>query len=212
MNESPYDTAWATTMMSQQYSGANGYVVYPLGQKANEAGHRPGRRLGKTLGGCVASSITVKNLPEGPATFIAGRRKKHGAAPTIFRAGGVSTAAFPCHAKGREGKSWRMVREPPTSAKVTKQNCGGERWSKLWAQRPCKTASPRCTGLPRAKAAGERADRRFSTGRASESDPRRPGRTAYQLEGGPALAPRTIAHLPAKGDDAGRCAPATNRA
>ena len=71
-----YDTAWATTLISQ-YLASDGYVV-SLQNCINEPTVAGIVGWGKTLG-CIASSITV-NLPE-PGLVHRGAAK-HGAAHT----------------------------------------------------------------------------------------------------------------------------------
>jgi 2-dehydropantoate 2-reductase len=170
-----YDTAWATTLISQ-YLSPGGFVV-SLQNCMNEETIAGVVGWGKTLG-CIASSITV-NLPD-PGHIHRGAGK-HGAAHTVFRAGEV------------HGRTTRRAEEvcrlvgTADSAKVT-ENLWGERWSKLVTNVMGNGLSA-CTGLSGWQMLQDEAVRRFATRLGSEAI--RVGQAlGYALE--------DIMHLPAE--------------
>ena len=170
-----YDTAWATTLISQ-YLAPDGFVV-SLQNCMNEETVAGVVGWGKTLG-CIASSITV-NLPD-PGHIHRGAGK-HGAAHTVFRAGEV------------HGRTTRRAEEvcrlvgTADSAKVT-ENLWGERWSKLVTNVMGNGLSA-CTGLSGSQMLQNEPVRRFATRLGSEAI--RVGQAlGYALE--------DIMHLPAE--------------
>jgi 2-dehydropantoate 2-reductase len=170
-----YDTAWATTLISQ-YLAPDGFVV-SLQNCMNEETIAGVVGWGKTLG-CIASSITV-NLPD-PGHIHRGAGK-HGAAHTVFRAGEV------------HGRTTRRAEEvcrlvgTADSAKVT-ENLWGERWSKLVTNVMGNGLSA-CTGLSGWQMLQNEPVRRFATRLGSEAI--RVGQAlGYALE--------DIMHLPAE--------------
>jgi 2-dehydropantoate 2-reductase len=170
-----YDTAWATTLISQ-YLAPDGFVV-SLQNCMNEETIAGVVGWGKTLG-CIASSITV-NLPD-PGHIHRGAGK-HGAAHTVFRAGEV------------HGRTTRRAEEvcrlvgTADSAKVT-ENLWGERWSKLVTNVMGNGLSA-CTGLSGGQMLQNEPVRRFATRLGSEAI--RVGQAlGYALE--------DIMHLPAE--------------
>jgi 2-dehydropantoate 2-reductase len=170
-----YDTAWATTLISQ-YLAPDGFVV-SLQNCMNEETIAGVVGWGKTLG-CIASSITV-NLPD-PGHIHRGAGK-HGAAHTVFRAGEV------------HGRTTRRAEEvcrlvgTADSAKVT-ENLWGERWSKLVTNVMGNGLSA-CTGLSGSQMLQNEPVRRFATRLGSEAI--RVGQAlGYALE--------HIMHLPAE--------------
>jgi len=169
-----YDTAWATTLISQ-YLAPDGFVV-SLQNCMNEETIAGIVGWGKTLG-CIASSITV-NLPD-PGHIHRGAGK-HGDAHTVFRAGEV------------HGRTTRRAEEvcrlvgTADSAKVT-ENLWGERWSKLVTNVMGNGLSA-CTGLSGWQMLQNEPVRRFATRLGSEAI--RVGQAlGYALE--------DIMHLPA---------------
>ena len=170
-----YDTAWATTLISQ-YLAADGFVV-SLQNCMNEETIARVVGWGKTLG-CIASSITV-NLPD-PGHIHRGAGK-HGAAHTVFRAGEVHGRAT-----RRAEEVCRLV-GTADSAKVT-ENLWGERWSKLVTNVMGNGLSA-CTGLSGSEMLQNEPVRRFATRLGSEAI--RVGQAlGYALE--------DIMHLPAE--------------
>ena len=170
-----YDTAWATTLISQ-YLAPDGFVV-SLQNCMNEETIAGVVGWGKTLG-CIASSITV-NLPD-PGHIHRGAGK-HGAAHTVFRAGEVHGRAT-----RRAEEVCRLV-GTADSAKVT-ENLWGERWSKLVTNVMGNGLSA-CTGLSGSEMLQNEPVRRFATRLGSEAI--RVGQAlGYALE--------DIMHLPAE--------------
>ena len=170
-----YDTAWATTLISQ-YLAPDGFVV-SLQNCMNEETIAGVIGWGKTLG-CIASSITV-NLPD-PGHIHRGAGK-HGAAHTVFRAGEVHGRAT-----RRAEEVCRLV-GTADSAKVT-ENLWGERWSKLVTNVMGNGLSA-CTGLSGSEMLQNEPVRRFATRLGSEAI--RVGQAlGYALE--------DIMHLPAE--------------
>ena len=170
-----YDTAWATTLISQ-YLAPDGFVV-SLQNCMNEETIAGVVGWGKTLG-CIASSITV-NLPD-PGHIHRGAGK-HGAAHTVFRAGEVHGRAT-----RRAEEVCRLV-GTADSAKVT-ENLWGERWSKLVTNVMGNGLSA-CTGLSGWQMLQNEPVRRFATRLGSEAI--RVGQAlGYALE--------DIMHLPAE--------------
>ena len=181
-----YDTAWATTLISQ-YLAPDGFVV-SLQNCMNEETIAGVVGWGKTLG-CIASSITV-NLPD-PGHIHRGAGK-HGAAHTVFRAGEVHGRVTP-----RAEEVCRLVAFAD-SAKVT-SNLWGERWSKLVAN-AMQNGLSACTGLPGGEMLKNDPIRRFSTKLGSEAI--RVGQAlGYELEEILHLDPETIARA-GEGDEA----------
>ena len=128
-----YDTAWATTLISQ-YLAAGAFVV-SLQNGMNEETIASVVGWGKTLG-CIASQISVE-LYE-PAHVHRGV-KKGGEAHTVFRVGEVHGRTT-----DRAREVCRLVAYGD-SAKVT-DNLWGERWSKLVAN-SMQNGLSACTGL-----------------------------------------------------------------
>src|SRR5215813_7433960 len=181
-----YDTAWATTLISQ-YLAPDAFVV-SLQNCINEPAIAGVVGWGKTLG-CIASSITV-NLPE-PGLIHRGAAK-HGAAHTVFRAGEVHGRITP-----RAEEVCRLVAFAD-SAKVT-SNLWGERWSKLVAN-AMQNGLSACTGLGGGDMLKSDPIRRFATRLGSEAI--RVGQAqGYQLEEILHLPPETIART-GEGDEA----------
>jgi 2-dehydropantoate 2-reductase len=170
-----YDTAWATTLISQ-YLAPDGFVV-SLQNCMNEETVAGIVGWGKTLG-CIASSITV-NLPD-PGHIHRGAGK-HGAAHTVFRAGEV------------HGRTTRRAEEvcrlvgTADSAKVT-ENLWGERWSKLVTNVMGNGLSA-CTGLSGWQMLQNEPVRRFAT---------RLGGEAIRVGQALGYALEDIMHLPAE--------------
>ena len=170
-----YDTAWATTLISQ-YLAADGFVV-SLQNCMNEETVAGIVGWGKTLG-CIASSITV-NLPD-PGHIHRGAGK-HGAAHTVFRAGEVHGRAT-----RRAEEVCRLV-GTADSAKVT-ENLWGERWSKLVTNVMGNGLSA-CTGLSGWQMLQNEPVRRFAT---------RLGGEAIRVGQALGYALEDIMHLPAE--------------
>jgi len=181
-----YDTAWATTLISQ-YLAPDGFVV-SLQNCMNEETIAGVVGWGKTLG-CIASSITV-NLPD-PGHIHRGAGK-HGAAHTVFRAGEVHGRAT-----RRAEEVCRLV-GTADSAKVT-DNLWGERWSKLVANVMGNGMSA-CTGLTGRQILENDALRRFQLRLGGEAI--RVGQAlGYKLEEILHIEPETIARA-GEGDGA----------
>ncbi len=173
-----YDTAWATTMISQ-YLSANGFVV-SLQNSMNEEAIAGVVGWGKVVG-CVASAITVELCEPGHIHRAAG---KSGSRHIVFRAGEV------------HGRTTRRVQEVcrlaglADSAMVT-ANLWGERWSKLVVNAMANGISA-CTGLPSGEMIRNYALRRFAAKVGSEAI--RVGQAlGYQLEEINHLDPEIIA-------------------
>jgi 2-dehydropantoate 2-reductase len=190
-----YDTAWATTLISQ-YLAPDGYVV-SLQNCMNEETVAGVVGWGRTVG-CIASLITV-NLPA-PGHIHRGAAK-HGAKHTVFRAGEVHGRITP-----RAEEVCRLVAYAD-SAKVT-DNLWGERWSKLVANVMGNGLSA-CTGLSGGDVVRNDALRRFSARLGGEAI--RVGQAlGYALVDIQRMSPETIARA-GEGDDAAARAYDENR-
>ena len=128
-----YDTAWATTMVSQYL--APGAFVVSLQNCINEETIAGIVGWGRTLGS-IASSITVELCEPGHVRRASG---KSGARHTVFRVGEVHGLVT-----DRAREVCRLL-ALADSAKVT-QNLWGERWTKLVVNAMANGVSA-CTGL-----------------------------------------------------------------
>ena len=173
-----YDTAWATTFISQ-YLAPNGFVV-SLQNCMNEETVAGIVGWGKTVG-CIASSITVELCEPGHIRRAAG---KSGSRHTVFRTGEVHGRVT-----DRVKEVCRLV-GLADSAMVT-TNLWGERWSKLVTNAMANGISA-CTGLSSGEMVRNFALRQFATKVGSEAI--RVGQAlGYQLEEINHLDPEIIA-------------------
>jgi 2-dehydropantoate 2-reductase len=183
-----YDTAWATTLISQ-YLGPHGFIV-SLQNCMNEETIASIVGWGRVVGS-IASSITVDLCEPGHVHRAAGKRAP---AHTVFRVGEVHGRITE-----RAQEVCRLV-SLADGGKVT-ANLWGERWSKLVTNAMANGLSA-CTGMVSRDLILNDTIRNFSTRVASEAI--RVGQAlGYVLEEVHHLNPETIARA-GEGDEAAR--------